>query len=199
MLMVKDGNQYSLVGGYVDNTIKTIVGNTQISSESETQVTKSDVIEKTILKEFSSKTGTSFPQSLTSKYLMYIPTSYNISEKIRKESGIPEDEKFGSIMAILMIISITLTLIRILQECNKNKKTDQLSATDKYNLYGSEIKSYSIKRGWFTKLRIKKVIRKQMSSDQYKKYGSALLDSVLNTGENLKDDEVITLVEAANV
>ena len=123
----------------------------------------------------------------------------NISEKIRKESGIPEDEKFGSIMAILMIISITLTLIRILQECNKNKKTDQLSATDKYNLYGSEIKSYSIKRGWFTKLRIKKVIRKQMSSDQYKKYGSALLDSVLNTGENLKDDEVITLVEAANV
>jgi len=123
----------------------------------------------------------------------------NIAEKIRKESGIPEDEKFGSIMAILMIISITLTLIRILQECNKNKKTDQLSATDKYNLYGSEIKSYSIKRGWFTKLRIKKVIRKQMSGDQYKKYGSALLDSVLNTGENLKDDEVITLVEAANV
>jgi len=123
----------------------------------------------------------------------------NIAEKIRKESGIPEDEKFGSIMAILMIISITLTLIRILQECNKNKKADQLSATDKYSLYGSEIKSYSIKRGWFTKLRIKKAIRKQMSSDQYKKYGSALLDAVLNTGENLKDDEVITLVEAANV
>jgi hypothetical protein len=38
-----------------------------------------------------------------------------------------------------------------------------------------------------------------MSRDQYKKYGSALLDAVLNTGENLKDDEVITLVEAANV
>lgn len=123
----------------------------------------------------------------------------SIAEKIRKESGIPEEEQFGSVMAILMIISITLTLIRILQECNKNKNIDQLSASDKYSLYGSEIKSYSIKRGWFTKLRIKKVIRKQMSSDQYKQYGSSLLNSILNVGENLKDDEVITLVEAAHV
>jgi hypothetical protein len=94
MLMVKDGNEYSLIGGYVDNTIKTIVGNTQISTESETQVTKSDVIEKTILKEFSSKTGTSFPQSLTSKYLLYMPTNYNISEQIRKDNeDLREQEK----------------------------------------------------------------------------------------------------------
>ena len=123
----------------------------------------------------------------------------DIAEKIRKESGIPKEEQFGSVMAILMIISITLTLIRILQECNKNKNIDQLTASDKYSLYGSEIKSYSIKRGWFTKLRIKKVMRKQMSNDQYKQYGSSLLSSILNVGENLKDDEVITLVEAANV
>jgi len=123
----------------------------------------------------------------------------NIAEKIRKESHIPEEENFGSVMAILMIISITLTLIRILQECNKNKNLSLSSAQDKYNLYGDEIKSYSIKRGWFTKLRIKKVIRKQMSNDQYKKYGTSLLSSILDVGENLRDDEVITLVEAANV
>jgi len=72
MLMVKDGNEYSLIGGYVDNTIKTIVGNTQISNESETEVTTSDVISTTIKKEFYSKTGTrDFPQSITSKYLLY--------------------------------------------------------------------------------------------------------------------------------
>ena len=44
-----------------------------------------------------------------------------IAEKIRKKVDIPEEENFGSIIAILMIISIILTLIRVLQECNKNK------------------------------------------------------------------------------
>ena len=122
-----------------------------------------------------------------------------IAEKIRKKVDIPEEENFGSIIAILMIISIILTLIRVLQECNKNKDLNVFSAEEKYNLYGSEIKSYSVNRGWFTKLRIKKVIRKQMSKEQYQKYGSILLETMLDTGENLRDDEVITLVEAANV
>jgi hypothetical protein len=122
-----------------------------------------------------------------------------LAEKIRKLSNIPEEETFGSVIAILMIISITLTLIRVLQECNKNKLSQNYTAQDKYNLYGSEIRSYSMKRGWFTKMRLKKLIRQKMSKDQYSKYGLPLLNAMLDTGENLKDDEVVTLVEAANV
>jgi hypothetical protein len=84
MLMVKDGNEYSLIGGYIDNTIKTIIGNTQVSSENETEVTKSDVIFKTITKEFSSKTGMSnIPPTLASKYLLY-KTSDNYDTKLDK-------------------------------------------------------------------------------------------------------------------
>ena len=98
-----------------------------------------------------------------------------------------------------MIISITLTLIRVLQECNKNKLSQESTAQDKYALYGAEIRSFSMKRGWFTKLRIKKVMRQRMSKEQYSKYSLALLGSLLDIGENLKDDEVITLVEASNV
>jgi len=123
----------------------------------------------------------------------------NIAEKIRQLSNIPEEENFGSVMAILMIISITLTLIRIIQECNKNKLNTNCTAQDKCNLYGAEIRSYSIKRGWFTKLRIKKLIRQKMSKEQYVKYGLPLLNAILDTGEYLKDGEVTTLVEAANV
>jgi hypothetical protein len=123
----------------------------------------------------------------------------SIAEKIRSESSIPKEEKFGSVIAILMIISIVLTLVRVLQECNKNKTSELHSLEDKYTLYGSEIHNYSLKKGWFTKLRIKKAIRKQMSKEQYTKYGLLLMNSILNTGENIKDDEVITLVEAANV
>lgn len=122
-----------------------------------------------------------------------------IAEKIRKLSNIPEEETFGSVIAILMIISITLTLIRVLQECNKNKLSTESSTKDKYDLYGAEIRSFSIKRGWFTKLRIKKIIRKNMSKEQYAKYSLALLSSLLDVGETIKDDEIITLVEASNV
>jgi len=38
-----------------------------------------------------------------------------------------------------------------------------------------------------------------MSKEQYVKYGLPLLNAILDTGEYLKDDEVTTLVEAANV
>lgn len=123
----------------------------------------------------------------------------NIAEKVRQKTDIPAEETFGSVIAILMVISIILTLIRILQECNKNKLSAESQVSDKYSLYGEEIRSFSMKRGVFTKLRIKRIIRKNMSKEQYSKYGLTLLNSLLDVGENLKDDEVITLVEASNV
>lgn len=123
----------------------------------------------------------------------------NIAEKVRQIAKIPEDENFGSVIAVLMIISIILTLVRVLQECNKNKLSQESTSQDKYNLYGAEMREYSMRRGWFTKMRIKKILRQKMSREQYNKYGLSLLNALLDTGENLKEDEVITLVENANV
>lgn len=122
-----------------------------------------------------------------------------IASKVLKDANIPEDTKFGSVIAILMVISIILTLVRVIQECNNNKLSSLSSDQDKYQLYGSEMRSYSIKRGWFTKMRIKKVLRKNMSREDYKQYCGVLCESILNTGEVLTDDEVVTLVEASNV
>lgn len=127
------------------------------------------------------------------------PKVQNVAERVMKQARIPPEENFGSIIAILMVISIILTVIRVLQECNKNKLSDNCLSQDKYNLYGSEIKEYSTKRGWFTKLRIKKIMRKNMSRDQYAKYSIQLLNALLDNGENLKDDEIVALVEASNV
>jgi len=42
-------------------------------------------------------------------------------------------------------------------------------------------------------------LRRELSKEQYAKYGMQLLNAMLDTGADLKDDEVITLVEAANV
>jgi hypothetical protein len=122
-----------------------------------------------------------------------------IAKKVLNKAGVPEQENFGSVIAILMIISIILTLVRVLQECNKNKLTGDYTAQDKYNLYGAEMKEYSFRRGWFTKMRIKKLLRRELPREQYEKYSLKLVNAILDTGENLQDDEVVTLVEAANV
>lgn len=124
----------------------------------------------------------------------------NIAIKILDKTSLPKEDNYGfAIVTILMIISIVLTCIRILQECNKNKLSGLSTAQDKYNLYGEEIKYYSNHRGWFTKMRIKKILRKEMTKDDYNKYGLSILMAVLDTGEILTDDEVKTLVEASNV
>lgn len=129
---------------------------------------------------------------------MYNEKLSDIAEKVRQTSNIPEDEEFGSVIAVIMIIGIILSLIRVIQECNKTKSQGMTSA-DKYNFYGTEIRHYSTKRGWFTKLRIKKLLRQRMSRDQYSKYSIPLLNALLTTGENLTDEQIVTLVENANV
>lgn len=121
-----------------------------------------------------------------------------IAEKVLKRANLPNDEKFGSVIAILMMISIILTVIRILQECNKNKTKD-MTAENKYTVYGENIRDFSKKRGWFTRLRIKRLIRKELTKEEYNKYGIKLTEALLDIGEAVTDDEVSTLVEAANV
>lgn len=124
----------------------------------------------------------------------------NIAIKVLNKTSLHKDDQYGfAVVTILMIISIILTCIRIIQECNKNKLSKDCSAADKYALYGEEIKTYSARQGWFTKMRIKKILRREMTPEDYNKYSLSILTSLLDTGENLTDDEIKTLVEAANV
>lgn len=121
-----------------------------------------------------------------------------IAQKILANAGLAKDEKFGSVIAILMIISVVLTAIRILQECNKNR-VQYMTHDEKCAAYGEEIKEFSSKRGWFTRMRIKRVLKREMTKEEYEQYGLNLIESILNIGETLTDDEIKTLVENANV
>ena len=121
-----------------------------------------------------------------------------IAKKVLVNAGLESEEKFGSVLAILMIISLILTSIRILQECNK-KRTQDMTLDEKCVAYGEEIRDFSSKRGWFTRMRVKRLLKREMDREDYEKYGLILLESILNIGEKLTDDEVKTLVENANV
>lgn len=121
-----------------------------------------------------------------------------IANNIIKAAGLDQEEKFGSVLIILTMISIILSCIRVIQECNKNKSSFS-DTKAKSEFYGDQIKSLSVGRGWFTKMRIKKVIRKELDPEDYRKYGSQIMEALLNYGENITEEETCTLVEAANV
>lgn len=124
----------------------------------------------------------------------------NIALKVLVKSSLPKNnEHTFDPFTILMIISVILTCIRILQECNKNKLSKDCAMSDKCSLYGQQVKEYSMRRGWFTKMRIKKILRREMKPDDYNKYSLSIVNSLLDHGETLTDEELQTLVEAANV
>jgi hypothetical protein len=123
-----------------------------------------------------------------------------IAIKILEKSTVPKNDMYGfAIVTILMIISIILTCVRILQECNKNKLSASSTAEDKYSIYGEQLHTFSERRGWFTKMRIKKILRREMNREDYEKYSLSILNALLETGEVLTEDEIQTLVENANV
>jgi len=124
----------------------------------------------------------------------------NIAIKVLNKTTMSKPDNHGfAVITILMMISIILTCVRILQECNKNKLSNIFTAEDKYALYGQQISEYSHKKGWFTKLRIKKVLRQNMSDSDYHQYGLSVLAALLDIGETLTQDEIKILVEASNV
>ena len=122
----------------------------------------------------------------------------NIAQKVLNKMKPKDDENFGAIITILMVISIILTVIRVIQECNKSKLTTY-NEKNKSEYFGQQIKQTIIKKSWFSKMMLKKAIRKELGNEVYKKYGIELMNAILDTGEELKDDEFITLAEAVNV
>jgi hypothetical protein len=127
----------------------------------------------------------------------------NIAQKVIDNTNIPKDVEFlqdqednhGSIILTIMLISVIIGAIRVMQECNKNSIIG-----NRREFYGKEIKNLSVRRGWYTKMRIKKLLRQNNCNKQlYKQYGNDIVTAILDVAENLKEDEIKILLEAADV
>lgn len=112
----------------------------------------------------------------------------NIAQKVIAKSGMNTSDNHGSVILTLMFISIILTTIRVLQECNKNKNKD---------FYTQEIGSLSKKRSWFTKMRLKKIIRQQLNNEDYKKYKDNIVTAILDVAGELTEDQINMILEVA--
>lgn len=111
--------------------------------------------------------------------------SNGISSKVVAKS---KDDNFGSIVLTLVLIGIIVNLIRVAQECNKDKSPQACIST---------IKNLCDKRGWYTKMRMRKIIRQNIGLKNYKLYGKSLVESILETGNELTEEKLLQLLEAS--
>lgn len=125
-------------------------------------------------------------------------TLEELSSKIINQAGLSGDPEYGSVIIILMFISITIGCIRAIQECNKNKLRD-MSQEDQVKFMKDQIRKMSRRKSWFSKMRIRKILRREMEANQYKKHGATIVDAILHTGDRITDDEVLSIMEALNV
>jgi hypothetical protein len=121
----------------------------------------------------------------------------NIAKNIINKAHI-ENPECGSVLLVLTVIGVVLNLIRVIQECNKKEESSLSSKQDVYSLYQKEIKDLSIRKGWFTKMRIKKLLRKELTPNDYNKYSLSLTSAIMDAGENISTEDTQTLIEAIN-
>lgn len=100
-------------------------------------------------------------------------------------------------LTIIIVIGVLLSLIRVVQECKK-KRTLLKDKHDQATLLKKDIQDIILKDSWLNNLRLKRIIKQNITKDQYKIYGKDLQHSIMETGVNLTEDEVYTLMETAN-
>lgn len=127
---------------------------------------------------------------------MYSSEMQNIGQEILDKANIKQ-EKFGSVIAVLMIISIILTVIRVIQECDKTELSI-MNPQQQATLYHNNIKHLSLRRSWMTKMRLKKIIRQKLSKEDYRLHGNDICNAILDFGTNINQSQTQSIIEALN-
>lgn len=124
-------------------------------------------------------------ENIANKVLVKVNPSYN-------------QDNCGSVILILTVISIILSLIRVIQECNKNKLTNLFTGQDKAQLMTQEINNICLKRNILTKWRLSRIVKQKLSPGDYKVIGSQLQQAIMDVGCNLTEEECLVLLEELN-
>jgi hypothetical protein len=111
-----------------------------------------------------------------------------------------DKEKYSFIdpITILMIISITVGIIRIIQECRKDK-LKKLSKEDKADLILHEIRIAAANPGFITKWRVQRIMKRTLSKEQYKVCKDSMFEAFRELGERITEEQVSSLLEYKNV
>ena len=122
-----------------------------------------------------------------------------IAEKVMKNGRISPNDKFGiDPITIIMIIAIIVNVIRVIQECNKDKK-DSFGSKEEYcAFFRNNIAEICRRRSFMNIMRLKKIMRKNLSKEVYYKYKDQIINGLIQTGAELSENETYTLLEHSN-
>jgi cell division protein FtsL len=121
-----------------------------------------------------------------------------IAKKVIKNMKLDKNKDYGiDPITIILVIGIILSLIRVIQECRANRKLikDKLKLA---HTMQQDIENLVLKNSWLNRLKLKRIIKQNISKEQYKAYGHALQNSIMETGINLTEDEVCALMNEVN-
>jgi hypothetical protein len=125
------------------------------------------------------------------------PKLENLAQKVIIKANI-KNENYGiDPITIIIIIGVILSLIRIIQECRKKRKS-LTRKNDALDLRHT-IVNLSIKDNWLNNYRLNKILKQHLSKKQYIEYGESLKRAIMEVGKDLNDDESLTLLEINNV
>ena len=120
-----------------------------------------------------------------------------LSEKVMENSKIPKDEKFGSVLIAIMVIGIIVNVIRVIQECEEDKK-NLYNKTEYAGFIKNRIIEMSNRRSFMSTMKLKRILRKNLDKEVYDKYKTQLVNGLFKTGTELTENEIYTLLEHSN-
>lgn len=97
-------------------------------------------------------------------------------------------------ITIIICISILVNIIRVIQECKK-KESLNMTQAEKTDYLTTEVKFQSMNHGWYTRRRVRNIMRKHLTKEQDKKYGEAMLKALFAVGKKTTDEQVCSLLE----
>jgi len=121
----------------------------------------------------------------------------DLSEKVMENSKIPKDEKFGSVLIAIMVIGIIVNVIRVIQECEEDKK-NLYNKTEYAGFIKNRIIAISNRRSFMSTMKLKRILRKNLDKEVYDKYKTQLVNGLFKTGTELTENEIYTLLEHSN-
>jgi len=121
-----------------------------------------------------------------------------IAKKVLTNMQLPKEQDYGiDPLTIIIVIGVILNLIRVIQECRKNRELLK-DKNESVSLMKKDIQDVILKDSLLNRWRLQRIIKQHLTKEQYKVYGKALQYSIMGTGINLTEDEVYTLMEASN-
>lgn len=125
------------------------------------------------------------------------PELETLANKIINKANIKNDNYAIDPITVIIIIGVILSLIRVIQECRRKRKRSD-NKSEALDLRHT-IVELAIKDSFINRYRLNKILKQHLSKKQYQQYGAGLQRSIIETAQNLTDNESLTLLEVLDV